>query len=421
MSKIASLGSRATKMILFDPESAQVNWPQMITRVGKAWEISRIDHVDLLIEQVAHSQVDAVFVCKSLKGLIEIDLFRRLQEISPTTLRFQLGTSIESPRSLAQKLELTHRIFERPDDVSQVVGTVNYLLKISRLTSRSKLRQFLSKENDIASAPKVYHDLNIELNAEATHASRIAAIIEQDPALTAKIIKVANSPFFGLPRPISQIPEAISIIGIRKLRALVVSSYIYGHFPPHPKWGHFSFEDMNARAILVARLAMDIAKEARAPKIIAEQAYLAGLLHNIGIIIMASQAPGLYQKALQLAAHENMPLHAAERKVAGFYHGEIGATLMAMWNIPPRAVEAILLHSIPKLSEERGFQPLTAVHVADALIPAKMGNTNLPINSQLSEAYLEQAGVRQDLHRWRLMAADYRQKIHTATSDQTNR
>lgn len=93
---------------------------------------------------------------------------------------------------------------------------------------------------------------------------------------------------------------------------------------------------------------------------------------------MASQAPELYQKALPLAALENEPLHAAERKAAGFYHNEIVATLMAMWDTPPRAVELILLHSIPKLPEESDFQPLTVTHVADALILAKMGNTNLP-------------------------------------------
>lgn len=86
-----------------------------------------------------------------------------------------------SPRSLSQKLELTHRIFAHPDGISQAIGTVSYLLKISRLTSRSKLCQFLSKENDIASPPKVYNDLNIELNTEAAYASRIAGSSNKTP------------------------------------------------------------------------------------------------------------------------------------------------------------------------------------------------------------------------------------------------
>lgn len=396
------------KMMLLDPHGEYLNWPKLLQKTHKNWEIFCIDDPEVLISRLNVDHYDAIIISSSVKDYIELSVLRRVQEISPSILRFQLGSKLETPKEMAQKLELTHRIFPDPSNAEQIIQTIEYLFKITRLINRPTLKHFISQKKQLPAAPTTYKALTQELSSDTTDARKIAAIVECDPALSAKIIQLVNSSYFGLPRQISHIPEAVSMIGIRMLRGLALSSQTSGIYPPHKNWKYFSFEKTNQRSLLVARLARDICQDVGADKGVMEQAFLGGLLHDVGILVMASQDPAAYLKVLQYAVKEEKPLHTAERKIMGVYHGEVGATLMALWSIPALTVEAILFHPIPFLSKDLSFQPLTAVHVADALIPPVWQHHTSQMNSQLSEAYLERIGHLKDLHRWKLIAYDYK-------------
>ncbi|WP_293267008.1 HDOD domain-containing protein [Neptunomonas sp.] len=402
------------KMVLLDPHGEYLNWPKLLNSTNRNWDITRVDDPELLIFHLEANSYDAVIISSTVKDYTELSVLRRAQEIQPAILRFQLGSKLETPKEMAQKLELTHRIFPIPSDVEKIAETIEYLFKITRLINRPTLKQFISQNKRLPAAPTTYKELSQALSSDTTDAKQIGAVVERDPALSAKIIQLVNSSYFGLPRQISHIPEAVSIIGIRMLRGLALSSQTSGIYPPHKNWTYFSFEKVNQRSLLVARLARDICQDVGVDKGIMEQAFLGGLLHNVGILVMASQDPTSYLKVLQYAVKEEKSLHAAERKITGVYHGEVGAALMALWNIPALTVEAILFHPIPALSKDEGFQPLTAVHVADALIPPVWQHNETKMNSQLSKAYLERIGHLTDLHRWKLIAYDYKLLMQSA-------
>lgn len=396
------------RIMLLDPHGEYLNWPKQLQQTNRNWDIFCMDDAETLMSRLEISHYDAVLISSSVKDYTEISLLRRIQKKHPDILRFQLGNKLETPKELAQKLELAHRIFPKSSDINAIAQTIEYLLKITRLVNRPTLKRVISQKNKLPAAPVIFNELTQELSSDTTNAKKIASIVEQDPALSAKIIQMVNSSYFGLPRQISQISEAVSIIGIRMLRGLVLSSQTSNIYPAHKNWKYFSFEKINQRSLLVARLAHDICKDAGVNKVISEQAFLGGLLHDIGILVMASQDPAAYLKVLQYAVKEEKPIHTAEKKICGVYHGEVGAALMALWNIPVLSVEAILLHPVPHLSEDQSFQPLTAVHVADALIPPAWQQKNVKMNSQLSEVYLERIGRLNDLYRWKLLASEYK-------------
>lgn len=396
------------KVMLLDPHGEYLNWPKKLQKTHQNWEVFCIDDPETLISRLEIDHYDAIIISSAVKDYTELSVLRRAQEVSPSILRFQLGSKLETPKEIAQKVELTHRIFPDPSNIEKIAETIEYLFKITRLINRPTLKHFISQNKRLPAAPTTYKDLTQELSSDTTDARKIGAIVEQDPALSAKIIQLVNSSYFGLPRQISHIPEAVSIIGIRMLRGLALSSQTSDIYPPHKNWKYFSFEKVNQRSLLVARLARDICQDIGTDKGIMEQAFLGGLLHDVGILVMASQDPASYLKVLQYSVKEEKPLHAAERKITGVYHGEVGAALMALWNIPALTVEAILFHPIPFLSKDQSFQPLTAVHVADALIPPVWQHKTSQMNSQLSEAYLERIGHLNDLHRWKLIAYDYK-------------
>ena len=396
------------RIMLLDPHGEYLNWSKALKQTDRHWEVFCFDDPEALISRLDISHCNAIMISSSTKDYAEISILRRIQETHPDILRFQLGSKLETPKELIQKLELTHRIFPNPADVNDIAKTIEYLFKVTRLIRRPILKNFISQQNKLPVAPSVFNKLTQALGSDTTDARKIAEIVEQDPALSAKIIQLVNSSYFGLPRQISHISEAVSIVGIRMLRGLALSSQTSSTYPPHKNWKYFSFEKINHRSLLVARLAREICIDAGADKGITEQAFLGGLLHDIGILIMASQDPVAYLKVLQYATKEEKPIHSAERKITGVYHGEVGAALMTLWNIPARTVEAILFHPIPQLSEDQSFQPLTAVHVADALIPPAWQQKTAKMNSQLSQAYLKRIGHLGDLHRWKLMAYEYK-------------
>ncbi len=408
MTEVAATSQKAINLMLLDPGGDFLSWTHQLSKAEPHWQVDRFDDPQMLLARFELKAPDAVFLSSSIRGYAELNVLNRMIELKPDLLRFQLGPSIHSNQSITQRLELTHRVFAQPNDIETICTTVKYLLKITQLVKRPAIRQFISNQHQLPAVPGVYLELTHALNSDTTNAKNIASIIQQDPALAAKLIQLVNSSYFGMPREISQIPEAVSILGIRTLRGLALSSRISSTYPPHKRWKYFSFERINQRALLVARLAKDICQQAKVSPGIAEQAFLAGLLQDIGILVMASQNPSDYLKVLQYAVKEKKPLHLAEKKITGLYHGEVGAALMALWNIPPRVVEAILLHPAPHLSTDTDFQPLTAVHVADALIPPVWQHKHTKMNNQLSEAYLEKIGYLSSLHHWKLLAHDYR-------------
>ena len=402
------------RILLLDPNRDYMNWSKPLGKAKNNWDLFSFDDPDSLTSMMQTTPCDAVMVSSSVKDYIGISLLRKIQHARPDILRFQLGSKLETPKELSHKLELTHRIFPDVSDLDTITQTIEYLIKVTRLINRPVLKHFINQQTKLPATPRIFNALTQELNSDTTDAKKIGEIVEQDPALSAKIIQLVNSSYFGLPRHISNITEAVAIIGIRMLRGLALSSQISNTYPAHKNWKYFSFEKVNQRSLLVARLARDICQDAGVDKGIAEQAFLAGLLHDIGILVMASQDPAAYLKILQYAVKEEKPIYSAERKILGVYHGEVGAALMALWNIPPLVVEAILFHPIPHLSEDHSFQPLTAVHVADALLPPIWHQKTAKMNSQLSESYLERIGHMGDLHRWKLKASNYKQLLQSS-------
>ena len=224
-------------------------------------------------------------------------------------------------------------------------------------------------------------------------------------------MKQVNSAFFGFNRTITDLKEAISMLGVRNLRSLALSSQLNSQFKSGNDWDRFSFEQLNQRSLLVARLAQALCRRAGANKITQDQAFLAGLLHDVGVLIMASHDADQYKKLLNYSVKKQKPIYLVEKASFGFFHGEVAGALLALWNLPPQVIEAVMLHHVPHLSKETSFSPLTAVHVADAMLPSVDVEGDCDLASSLSLRYLDQVGVMEEVPQWRIVANEYRVRM----------
>jgi putative nucleotidyltransferase with HDIG domain len=201
------------------------------------------------------------------------------------------------------------------------------------------------------------------LNNPVTSASDIGDVIAEDPALTARLLKIVNSSFYGFPSRIDTISRAITIIGTLELTDLILGSSAIRVFNriPNQLVNMDKFWEHSLYTGIVARI---LARYLRAPN--TERCFVTGLLHDIGSLVLYRQQPEHSRQALQLAINQGMPLNIAEREVFGFDHGEVGAELMNAWNLPEGFIETTRHHHQPSTAERYRLET-ASIHLADVI------------------------------------------------------
>ena len=196
-----------------------------------------------------------------------------------------------------------------------------------------------------------------------TSASKLGKLISTDQALTAKVLKIANSPFYGFPRKISTIDFAIIVLGYDALKEIVISISLVsslqkrseGAFDAKTFWDHAI-----TTGVLARRLARDLGYR------VSGEVFVGGLLHDMGISILHRYFKNEYKRIAEILVDTDLTGLEAEESVLGVTHAEVGAWLAERWNLPGHLVEAIRLHHAPEGAEVN--KPLVAlIHCADVI------------------------------------------------------
>ena len=194
----------------------------------------------------------------------------------------------------------------------------------------------------------------------------LGEVIEKDPAVTVRLLHLANSPFYGFPNRLETVPDALNLIGIQQVQDLINAATVIEIFEG------LSPRQVNMKSFWLHSLACGVAArllalDQRLPK--AEKYFVAGLLHDVGRLVLYSREPELARQVLEEYAASQQPLHQKEREVLGFDHTEIAEALLRSWNFPANLVQAVRFHHAPMSSTS--FQREAAlVHVADYLVNA---------------------------------------------------
>jgi len=194
-----------------------------------------------------------------------------------------------------------------------------------------------------------------------TSAAALGRVISTDQALTARMLKIANSAFYGFPKRISTIDFAIVVLGFDALKEIVMSVSIINSFRTKTNQ-EFNAEQFWQHSIVCGITARQAAQNSGYR--ISGEAFVAGLLHDIGILILHQHFRREFQEILQLQQKEGIPYLEAEEHVLGTTHAEVGSWLAERWNLPNQLVEAIAYHHNP---DEAQYNPklVTLLHFAD--------------------------------------------------------
>ena len=269
------------------------------------------------------------------------------------------------------------------------------------------LDEVLADIHELPSLPAVVGELTQALDNEATGVDQLAEGIAQDQSLAARALRVANSPFYGIQHKVASIHDAIVILGFRAVGSLVMAASVTGYFAPPPNtafdlarfWRHGIGAALCARAL------------ARTAGLDMEAAFTAGLLHDIGVLVLLTSRPESYARVLEYRAAQDCELVAAETAVLGFDHARVGEALAARWRFPDEIAQAVAQHHAPRHESggDAGATLADVAHVAnilahaldlsgdpDALVPPLDGHAWRRIGLELPALKLMLSGIERE-------------------------
>jgi HD-like signal output (HDOD) protein len=213
-----------------------------------------------------------------------------------------------------------------------------------------KLEELANEGTQLATPPEIYFKLNQALNDEDCSFDEIGQIISMDPALTTELLKLVNSSYYTFKPPIETVNHALTIIGTKQLAELVLASSVIKMFSGIPEnlvdmksfWKHSIGCGLAARSL--AELTGKFGN--------VESLFVAGLLHDIGRLILLLKVPNDFQTAIQKSQRTGNPLFVEEKKIWGFDHAELGGALIQNWKLPDRLVEVAKYHHQPELAKD---------------------------------------------------------------------
>ena len=392
------------KRILFvDDEMLVLEGLQRMLRPMRAeWDMVFVDNGPKALELMAQAPFDVVISDMRMPGMNGAELLAEVLKRFPKTVRLVL--SGHADRDLVLKcVGSTHQYLSkpcRPEDLKAAVARASNLEDSLR---DQGLRQLVSRLDRLPSIPALYVQIVEKLQDPEISVDEIGEIVAKDMAMTAKILKLVNSAFFGLGRQISSPGEAVSYLGMETIKSLVLSIHAFSQFAS-AKLGRFSIDSLWVHSQQTAGLAKEIARLEDAEHKLLDDSFVAGLLHDTGRLVLASNFPDEYDQVLQTAQTGSLALLAAEEHTFGANHAEVGGYLLGLWGLPVPVVEAIALHHHPARCPHLAFSPLTAVHAANSLVNLQQGGLESPLAEELDLMYLGKLGLDSHLEHWRAAA-----------------
>ena len=405
------------KSILFVDDEPRVIQALQHILVNKQdeWHMEFADSGARALKLLSKFEFHAIVADLFMPGMDGAQLLEEARIRSPQTTRIVLCWRSDR-QFLSRVFGVAHQYLYKPCDPEVLKGTLARVLVQSDLLSDARLKMLVSQLRTVPSLPALYLDLMHEMKSENASLQRVGDIISRDPGMSVKILQLVNSAFFGLPRHVSGPAEAALFLGIETIKTLVLSLQIFSQFD-HAKIRAFNLGALWKHSWETALLAKQVSGSEERNMKQAEQAFTAGLLHDIGKLLLAANLPSVYQEALDLAQTLAIPVPEAERTILGASHAEVGGYLLGLWGLPQPVVDGVTFHHCPAQCSHRGFGPLTAVHAANVLSQARTPDAQQMAASQLDMEYLTSIGRAGRLSSWQELAAPAAPMVAAATKE----
>ncbi|TWT99310.1 Hydrogenase transcriptional regulatory protein hupR1 [Botrimarina colliarenosi] len=353
------------------------------TRRG-GWEMAFCESGASALERLAETPVDVVVSDMRMPGMDGAELLTRVRELYPDTVRMILSGHSDQEMTL-RAVGPAHRYLAKPCDPVLLTEAIDASLELHSRVRSTEVRRLVEAVDSLPMLPEVYTELVEEMANARACVQTAGKIISRDLGMSAKILQLVNSSFFGLPVRVSDVPHAVALLGLGVIRPLVLTTGVFRQFEGRDLGG-FSLARLTDHSMRVAVRARDLAStecEHLSGDDLSD-VFLGGLVHDVGRLVLAQHRPGDYARLVSESADQPNRLTDCERELFGATHCEVGGYLLQLWGLPAPLVKAVALHHEPSVSRSDRFEALTAIHAAEVLVDNE---------ADWDRGYLDQVGL----------------------------
>ena len=354
------------------------------------------------LEAMARQTFDVVITDMRMPRMDGAQLLEQVREKFPHTVRMALSGQSDKA-TILRAVGPTHQYLSKPCDVEELKQKLVHALSLRDLLDNSALKEVVSRLETVPCSPRLHHRLTDLLQSSSASIAEASNIIARDIGMTARVLQLVNSAFLGTPVAASSAEKATTVLGLENLRTLTLSLRMFVPFEGSDTiraeaagvWKH---------SLASAQLARAIAQSEGCPASLVEAAYTAGLLHDIGKLILADSFSEEYEFCLRSRSEQQISTMESEYETFRSSHAQVGAYLLGLWGLPMPIVEAVAWHHQPSQAEPVSFSPLIAVHVGTVLNHRKYPALPQADNTVLDEVLLTSLGLKQRLPVWSELA-----------------
>jgi HD-like signal output (HDOD) protein len=402
------------KRILFvDDEKMVLDGLRALLRPQRTqWEMVFVGGGAEALAELERAPCDVIVSDMRMPGMDGATLLREVQARHPGVVRIVLSGFAEMEMAL-RTVPVAHQFLTKPCDALVLENCIDRACRLQTTTGDVAVRRLAAGLQHPPVLPQAYFELTRVLADERSGVADAARVIEEDPELCAKVLQLVNSPFLGLAQRITGIAQATSYLGTNMLKNMSLAVQVFGgsHAESHAQslWVH----RLQRHSLLVGSIARRLLTVNRQ---LAEDAFIAGILHDIGKFALATEQPHEFAALQASATAKELPLWRFERDLRRATHAELGGHLLATWGLPYPVIEAVANHHVPARTPQKpGLDILTAVYAANILAHEESaamegdGHACAPLDLE----YLMTLGLADRLPAWREVA---RSQISAARS-----
>lgn len=369
--------------------------------LGAHWEIVGASALPEAQECLNSGAFDAALSELRIAGANGLQFLNYINENSPKTQCFVLA-DLSDKQAVTKCVGTSHHYLATPCDSQTLRAALDRAFSLDSWLMNERVKKFIAQMQKLPSIPSLYFQVVKELQSPTSSLETIGNLIAKDLVMTAKLLQLINSAVFGLRRQIANPTEAVLCLGAETTKSVLLLAHTFSYFDKI-KSVSFSVESLWEHALATGSLARSIAHHQNAPLDTIEECFTAGLLHDIGKLVIACNLTSDYIKVIHSAHRQKKALWQVEEETFSVTHAEVGACVLGIWGLPVSIIEAVALHHCPSRFLSKGFSPLTAVHVAnvwdhECRTKGKVDKQMLP---SIDGGYLRELGLWDQQPGWR--------------------
>jgi HD-like signal output (HDOD) protein len=389
------------KRILFvDDESNILDGIRRLLHADrKRWDMQFAIGGEAALRACEEGRFDIVISDMRMPGMDGATLLGHIRDRYPSTARLILSGYAEV-KLTTRAVAVAYRVLSKPCNATELQATIERVCTLQDILCTPEIRRIIGSIGELPSLSKTYEALAQAVHDPAASMTNVAHIIEKDIAMSAKVLQLVNSGFFGLAQKITSLQNAVAFLGMDTIQNLALASDTFRVFVPDPRIPKNFCEAMQQSARRVALIARTLPLD----KTEREITVMAAVLHDVGKLVLASKMPDEFCAVTSLMKERGCGQVEAEEQILGISHAEIGAYLLGLWGLNSQVVEAIAHHHHPTRISHSGLDSSAALYVANLLAHELDDHPNDLQGKELSQSdldRLETLGVLQQFPAFR--------------------